>query len=134
MTGDPFEAVNLAYLAGAVAGKRKHERLSLRKVESLIGVSVSTLSRIENMKGVPDADIIQKLVDWLGIPISRVIGQETKAVTYYPNESLPSIVDAHLKQDKTLTAEARKSLSEIFTKAYELALLSSKGQQKGRKQ
>jgi hypothetical protein len=39
-------------------------------------------------------------------------------VVYYPHESTPEIVEAHLRADKHLTPETAKALSELFRVAY----------------
>jgi transcriptional regulator with XRE-family HTH domain len=86
-------------------------------------VSASTLSRIENGTGKPDADNIARLAAWLDMPIERVMhghrgAAEPKPVVYYPHESTPEIVEAHLRADKHLTPETARALSELFRVAY----------------
>jgi hypothetical protein len=39
-------------------------------------------------------------------------------VVYYPHESTPEIVEAHLRADKHLTPQTAKALSELFRVAY----------------
>jgi hypothetical protein len=39
-------------------------------------------------------------------------------VVYYPTESTPSIVEAHLRADKNLQPETAKALAELFRVAY----------------
>jgi transcriptional regulator with XRE-family HTH domain len=127
-------AVDISLLASTMRKSRDARDFSQREVARQVKITPTTLSRIENAVGIPDADIIQKCANWLGVPVSMFIrGKDKDAVTYFPSEPLPSIIDAHLRRDKTLSAESAEALSEIFTKAYELALLSSKGQQKGKK-
>ena len=116
--------VNTAELGTAVHRRREQQNLSLRDVADLTGVSASTLSRIENGTGQPDADNIARLAAWLDMPIERVLhhGQRSasdpKPVVYYPHESTPEIVEAHLRADKHLTPETAKALSELFRVAY----------------
>ncbi|MEP7039435.1 MAG: helix-turn-helix transcriptional regulator, partial [Acidobacteriota bacterium] len=87
-------------------------------------VSASTLSRIENGTGKPDADNIARLTNWLDMPIDRVMNKHqdnneaVDAVVYYPHEATPEIVEAHLRADKNLTPETAKALSELFRVAY----------------
>ena len=98
--------------------------MSLRDVADKTGVSASTLSRIENGTGKPDADNIARLASWLDMPIERVMhhghrtASEPNPVVYYPHESTPEIVEAHLRADKHLTADTAKALSELFRVAY----------------
>lgn len=116
--------VNTEELGSAVRRRREQHNLSLRDVADLTGVSASTLSRIENGTGKPDADNIARLASWLDMPIERVMhhGQRSasdpKPVVYYPHESTPEIVEAHLRADRQLTPETAKALSELFRVAY----------------
>ncbi|HEU5238772.1 MAG TPA: hypothetical protein VFU37_16695, partial [Pyrinomonadaceae bacterium] len=43
---------------------------------------------------------------------------DPKPVVYYPHESTPEIVEAHLRADRQLTPETAKALSELFRVAY----------------
>ena len=115
--------VNTVELGRAIRRKREELGLSLRDVADETGVSASTLSRIENGTGKPDADNIARLTGWLEVPIERVMsgqpeGDESKAVVYFPQEPTPSIVEAHLRADRNLTPETAKALSELFRVAY----------------
>jgi len=116
--------VNTAELGGAVRRRREERGLSLRDVADQTGVSASTLSRIENGTGKPDADNIARLASWLNMPIERVMHHgnrgmsDPKPVVYYPHESTPEIIEAHLRADRQLTPETAKALSELFRVAY----------------
>ena len=115
--------VNTVELGRAIRRKREEMGLSLRDVADETGVSASTLSRIENGTGKPDADNIARLTGWLEVPIERVMsgqpeGDESKAVVYFPQEPTPSIVEAHLRADRNLTPETAQALSELFRVAY----------------
>ena len=116
--------INTAELGGAVRRRREERGLSLRDVADQTGVSASTLSRIENGTGKPDADNIARLAAWLDMPIERVMHHgnrstsDPKPVVYYPHESTPEIIEAHLRADRQLTPETAKALSELFRVAY----------------
>jgi transcriptional regulator with XRE-family HTH domain len=116
--------VNTSELGVAVRRRREEQGLSLRDVADITGVSASTLSRIENGTGKPDADNIARLASWLEMPIERVMhhgnraASDPKPVVYYPHESTPEIVEAHLRADKHLTPQTAKALSELFRVAY----------------
>src|SRR2546430_11837474 len=103
--------VNTSELGNAVRRRREERGLSLRDVADETKVSASTLSRIENGTGKPDADNIARLTSWLDVPLERILKntredhEETKAIVYYPHESTPEIVEAHLRADRNLTAE-----------------------------
>ena len=116
--------VNTVELGRAIRRKREELGLSLRDVADETKVSASTLSRIENGTGKPDADNIARLTGWLDMPMERVMGGRKSedgaddAVVYFPHEATPDIVEAHLRADRSLTPETAKALSELFRVAY----------------
>jgi transcriptional regulator with XRE-family HTH domain len=115
--------VNTVELGRAIRRKREEQGLSLRDVADETGVSASTLSRIENGTGKPDADNIARLTAWLNVPVERIMSGrraegEESAVVYFPQESTPEIVEAHLRADRNLTPDTAKALSELFRVAY----------------
>src|SRR6266550_7392661 len=116
--------VNTEELGRAIRRRREELGLSLRDVADETSVSASTLSRIENGTGKPDADNIARLTSWLDMPMERVLSgrnsnnDEASAVIYYPHESAPEIVEAHLRADQNLTPETAAALSELFRVAY----------------
>ncbi len=115
--------INTVELGRAIKRRREELSLSLRDVADVTLVSASTLSRIENGTGKPDADNIARLTDWLDMPVDRVMKKNgnhdtIEPVIYYPHEATPEIVEAHLRADKNLTPETAKALSELFRVAY----------------
>ena len=116
--------INTEELGRAIRRRREELALSLRDVADQTSVSASTLSRIENGTGKPDADNIARLTKWLNMPIERILNQgrddanDAKAVVYYPHESTPEIVEAHLRADRNLSAETADALSQLFRVAY----------------
>ena len=116
---DPI--INVAELGHYIRRKRDANRLSLRAVAKQTQVSASTLSRIENGTGTPDAQTLARLAKWLNLPFERVIGLQAPAenpIVYFPQESLPDIVEAHLRADRKLNSETAKALSDLFRVAY----------------
>ena len=115
--------INTMELGSGIKRRREELGLSLRDVADVTGVSASTLSRIENGTGKPDADNIARLTGWLDMPVDRVMKkhsrQDIEPVVYYPHEATPEIVEAHLRADKKLTPETAKALSELFRVAYQ---------------
>src|SRR5437667_3917353 len=124
--------VNTSELGDAMRRRREQQGMSLRDVAEETGVSASTLSRIENGTGKPDADNIARLAAWLDMPIERVMhgghrsASDPKPVVYYPHESTPEIVEAHLRADRQLSPETAKALSELFRVAYKQFSQTSK--------
>lgn len=116
--------VNTEELGRAIRRRREELGLSLRDVAEETAVSASTLSRIENGTGKPDADNIARLTAWLDVPMERILtgrhsnSDSAKAVVYYPQEPTPEIVEAHLRADRNLTPETAAALSELFRVAY----------------
>jgi transcriptional regulator with XRE-family HTH domain len=116
--------VNTEELGRAIRRRREELGLSLRDVASETAVSASTLSRIENGTGKPDADNIARLTTWLNVPMERILSgrpsqaESSKAVVYYPQEPTPEIVEAHLRADRNLTPQTAAALSELFRVAY----------------
>ena len=116
--------VNTEELGRAIRRRREELGLSLRDVATLTAVSASTLSRIENGTGKPDAENIARLTSWLDVPMERILSgrhpqsEATNAVVYYPQEPTPEIVEAHLRADRNLTPETAAALSELFRVAY----------------
>jgi len=121
----PFKAlVNTEELGRAIRRRREELGLSLRDVATETDVSASTLSRIENGTGKPDADNIARLTSWLDVPMERILSgrhsqsESAQAVVYYPQEPTPEIVEAHLRADRNLTPQTAAALSELFRVAY----------------
>ena len=113
--------INTVELGRAIKRRREELGLSLRDVADVTNVSASTLSRIENGTGKPDADNIARLTNWLDMPIDRVMTKQAadvEPVIYYPHEPMPEIVEAHLRADKKLTPETARALAELFRVAY----------------
>ncbi len=123
--------LNIVELGEYVKRKRLDEKMSLRQVATRINVSASTLSRIENGIGVPDSATLARLASWLGIPLERLMRGTLLAedkefrsepyvepVIYFPTESTPSIVEAHLRADRNINPDMAKALAELFRVAY----------------
>jgi transcriptional regulator with XRE-family HTH domain len=114
--------ISTAELGRAIKRRREETGLSLRDLGDLTQVSASTISRIENGTGRPDADNIARLTKWLDMPVDRIMNRtaesDVEPVVYYPHEATPEIVEAHLRADKKLSPETANALSELFRVAY----------------
>ena len=115
--------ISTVELGKAIKRRREELKLSLRDVADVTDVSASTLSRIENGTGRPDADNIARLTQWLDMPVDRLMtrhsAKNVEPVIYYPHEKTADIVEAHLRADKNLTPETANALSELFRVAYQ---------------
>ena len=113
--------INKSELGDYLKRKREVDHLSLRDVAKQTDVSAATLSRIENGTGVPDTPTLTRIARWLNVPLERIVNgtsQSGEPVVYYPNESIPDILEAHLRADPNLTTESAKALAELFRVAY----------------
>jgi transcriptional regulator with XRE-family HTH domain len=111
-------SINTKELGNAIRRKREELDWSLQGVSDATGISKSTLSRIENGLGVPDTANVAALTKWLDMPIDRFLGADESPVVYYPHESTPEIVRAHLMNDKKLPKATAEALAELFDVAY----------------
>ena len=117
--------INVTELGDYIKRKRESEKLSLRMAAKQSRVGAATLYRIENDGGVPDTQTLARLGEWLNIPLDRVItraSSQDTPIIYYPHESTPDIVFAHLRADPNLTPEIAKDLADLFRIAYNLRL------------
>lgn len=114
--------ISTVELGRAIKRRREELKLSLRDVADVTDVSASTLSRIENGTGRPDADNIARITQWLNMPVDRLMTKtaenDVEPVIYYPHEKTTDIIEAHLRADKNLTPETANALSELFRVAY----------------
>jgi transcriptional regulator with XRE-family HTH domain len=60
-------SIDIQKLVAALKRKREAEGLSIRKLSAVIGVSFSTLARIERRDGEPDNNSILRILEWLGV-------------------------------------------------------------------
>jgi len=131
--------VNTEELGRSVKRRREELQLSLRDLADETGVSASTLSRIENGTGKPDADNIARLTNWLDMPMDRILGgrqqdsEDSRPVVYFAREPTPEIVEAHLRADRNLTPETAAALSELFRVAYAQFSRADQGKVKKRR-
>jgi transcriptional regulator with XRE-family HTH domain len=115
--------IELSELAQCIGRKRGTDGLSLRDAAKQIGVGASTLWRLERGQGLPDSATLARLAQWLNVPLERLMGLSTperpRSFMYYPSESTPDIVEAHLRADRRLSPETAKALAELFRVAYQ---------------
>lgn len=115
---------NYGALSAAVRIYRRERGLTLRAAYAECGVSETTISRIENDTGKPDAIVIARLCAWMDTPVSRFAGE----VVSFAEETTPAKIDSLLFNDPTLTRDAAAEISKMFRAAYRaLASGSRKG-------
>ncbi len=106
--------MNAKQLAVLVIQKRGKSRLE--DVASLTGVSMSTLSRIENERGWPDSETLARLSLWLHVPISTLAADDGQIVEI--DQTTPGKIDAALFADPALSLADALKLSEMMRAAY----------------
>ena len=102
-----------AELGEAVKRKRRQERRTQVGLGRALGVSGATISRIERGIGGIDTPTLCRLNDWLD-------GAKPGApVVYFPTDTTPNIVAAHLRVDPMLSPHAANLLDDLFRFLYE---------------
>jgi len=94
--------------------KSKRGGMGLRALASEIGISASTLSRVEQ-GNLPDIDTYLKLCTWLEVP------SDFFTITNSDEENTKVEVIAHLRADKTLSPETSEALIQMINLAYDAA-------------
>lgn len=96
---------------------REASNLGLRAASEAAGVSASTLSRVENEKGMPDADTMIKLCVWMG-----------RSVEYYANtaagfdpfsEYVRSDVLDIIWDDPVFDKQDKETLTKVFVACFD---------------
>jgi transcriptional regulator with XRE-family HTH domain len=91
--------------------KSKRGKIGLRTLATEIGVSASTLSRIEQ-GNLPDIDTYLKLCDWLEVTSDYFTKSNLK------NDTGKVGVIAHLRADKSLPPDTAEALIQMINLAY----------------
>lgn len=90
--------------------KSKRGSTGLRTLASEIGISASTLSRIEQ-GNLPDIDTYLRLCSWLNVSSDYFTNSNAK-------EDTKSGVIAHLRADKSLPVHTSEALIQMINLAY----------------
>jgi transcriptional regulator with XRE-family HTH domain len=134
--------MRLENLSELIRRKRQADALTLEQAAQQSGVSAATLSRWERQglagqddapgkpPRVPDMRTLAALARWLGVALDRVMDVEPPApahgVVHREDDSVPDMVEAHLRADRHLDSETAVALGRMFRLAYEqFARLSS---------
>lgn len=92
--------------------KSKRGKQGLRALANEIGVSASTLSRIEQ-GNLPDIDTYITLCEWLSVSTDFFVAKD-----HAQNEVTSANVIAHLRADKSLRPETAEALIQMINIAY----------------
>lgn len=90
--------------------KEKRGVAGLRETAKEIGISLATLSRIENGK-VPDLDTFGKLCKWLELDPADMMGLQPK------KENQSQQVKVHFKKDDAVSVETAQALATMIMAA-----------------
>jgi len=88
-------------LIAGMKSKREGEGLSIRALADKIGVSFSTLSRLERGEGTPDNNTKIRILNWLG-PDAKDLGFDVEEV-----------VQVHFRAAKNVDSKTVRLLSEV---------------------
>ncbi len=100
-------SVDTEALVNALKNKREAEGLSLRALSSVVGISFSSLARIERGEGQPDNNSTIRLLEWLG-PEGRNAGLAFEDVAL-----------VHFRANKNIQSKTVKSLLNIASRLKE---------------
>jgi len=104
------DTITIADLAEELRRRRERDKLSLREVQDVTGVSAATLSRIERGR-TPDLAVIDKLAKWLGLSI-QAGGKPSK--TGASDEDFKRTIEVHLRANKKLSSHVARSIANSF--------------------
>ena len=105
-----MQSINVQSLAQMIKSKRSDRGLR-ETAKEIGGISVSTLSRVEN-GNLPDMDTYMKLCKWLDVPFD-FFASETLS-----SDSKKNVVVANLRADKTLSPDMAEALIKMIDLAY----------------
>jgi transcriptional regulator with XRE-family HTH domain len=108
----------------AIKAKRRKEKLGVRAAAKACEIDASTLSRLERgiYTTLPDAGTLAKLSNWLGVSVDSLLEADplpTKGEAQ--SNTVPEIVEVHLRADKNLSPKTAEALADMFKALYEQA-------------
>ena len=128
------QVVPLEDLSQRIRAKRQREGLTLGRAAQQSGVSAATLSRLERRcdatsteagksASIPDMRTIAAVARWLGVALEQVVAVDPPPlvtdVAHRVGDTVPEMVEAHLRADRNLDAATAVALARTFRAAYE---------------
>jgi transcriptional regulator with XRE-family HTH domain len=107
---EPDEEFKINELAAMIRARLEHDGLKLRDAAAEAGVSSATLSRVIN-GNLPDTRTFAALVRWLNVSADMFIPRASTA-------SVPEVVEAHLRADRTLPPDLAKAIADLVQVTY----------------
>ncbi|MEJ7655564.1 MAG: helix-turn-helix transcriptional regulator [Thermoleophilaceae bacterium] len=111
-------AVDRTVLAARVRAKREGDSLSLRAAAKALGMSASTISRVESGEHLPERDHLLRLARWAGVPLDEVSRRRLNRDVHGPDASTMEAVELHLRADKDLEPDDAEMLVGLMRTAY----------------
>ena len=93
---------------GRLVAKKRGDR-GIRAVAKEIGVSASTLSRVEHGH-LPDLENYRKICAWLGVDAAGIVGNPA-------SDARTDVARVHFKKDGAICQETAEALAELILAA-----------------
>lgn len=110
--------LNVAELGERVRRHRQEKGLTVRKSAAEAGVSPSTICRIENGIGTPDAATLHRVAQWLGIPLEGLLAPPRTEVVFRTEPPPLDFVCWLPSKCKSVDPATAAALKELFRVAY----------------
>jgi DNA-binding Xre family transcriptional regulator len=94
--------------------KKKRGDLGLRAAADQIGITHTTLSRVESGK-LPDLNTFTKICNWLGVQPNEILGFSSSRTS----KAVAALPVAHYRAKKTMGPETAQHLAELIIKVHE---------------
>lgn len=100
--------------------RRRETDESLRAVAAALGLSPSTLSRIERGLVEPDTSTLFVICKWLDVSVNEIKSTiEPEPNLPLSDLSTPDIIEVHLRADRDLPAKAAQAIAAMVRAAYQ---------------
>lgn len=132
---EPRRVVRVEDLGELIRRRRRNDGSTLEQAAAQSGVSAATLSRLErhSVNGSsdrgkkvplqPDTRTLAALTRWLDVSIDRVMDvnppSAVHGIVHREGETVPDMLDAHLRADPNLDSGTAAALGRMFRVAYE---------------
>jgi transcriptional regulator with XRE-family HTH domain len=102
------------------AKRREMGNLGVRQAAKAAGISAATFSRLGRglSTALPDVATLTKLANWLGVSVGELLGSNPISESTLHQNTIPEIVEVHLRADKNLSPETANALAEMFKSLY----------------
>ena len=97
----------------------RRRKMSLRDVADETGVSASTISRLTNGVGMPDADTYAALCQWLRSPVGRFLKNDGDYIVWAADQETSEKICDLINRDLELPEDVKAGFAEMFSVAYD---------------